>query len=248
LSISHFDTDSDVADIVAAIDRDGAAVIVGAVEAARAAAILDDVDALFGSSDGRDEVHERRLFGDAPLTLDLVTHPQVLDIAAAILGRHGRDFQLGSARAVRHAGGFPEQPMIADATLYPMRIPGMEWLISATWSLGDVDVGHGEPTVLPGSQRWDIMRLPDEANRVAVPMPAGAVLITSGWVLHGFSANPSPTPVHMLACRYSLGWLRSEVNHLLALPEEILAALPETIRRMIGFAPYENGRLGRYLS
>ena len=43
---------------------------------------------------------------------------------------------------------------------------------------------------------------------------------------------------------YTLGWLRPEENHLLAIPREIADSYPEHIRRLMGYQA--SGSLGLY--
>ena len=63
----------------------------------------------------------------------------------------------------------------------------------------------------------------------------GSLLLYLGSVLHGGGANDSTTPRMGLINTYSLGWLRQEENHYLAIPREVAQAYPERIRHLIGY-------------
>lgn len=56
-----------------------------------------------------------------------------------------------------------------------------------------------------------------------------------GSVLHGGGANQSDKPGMGLINTYSLGWLRQEENHYLAIPREIADSVPERIRQLMGY-------------
>jgi ectoine hydroxylase-related dioxygenase (phytanoyl-CoA dioxygenase family) len=247
MGIKHFDCNAKTPDIVAALDRDGAVLVTGLADPAIVTATGDELSerceqqsrpAPFTS------LPENELFAASRSVVELVGHARVLSVARAELLRHASDYQLGTANAVLIRSGADEQDLKADATAYPLRVPGMEWHINAVWALDDVAADTGAPTLIPGSHRMDIMRLPDVNDRVPVPMPRGAVLFCSGWTLRGWSGNRSARSSLFLVSRYSLGWLRAEVNHLLTIPGEISAGFPEPLRRLLGYASYEHGRLG----
>ena len=73
-------------------------------------------------------------------------------------------------------------------------------------------------------------------------MPKGSVLYYLGSTWHGGRANRSTQARFGLINTYSLGWLRQEENHYLAIPREVADSYPEHVRRLMGYQAH-----GRYL-
>jgi ectoine hydroxylase-related dioxygenase (phytanoyl-CoA dioxygenase family) len=249
MTIEQFDCSTRSADIVAALDRDGAVLVTGLCEPAAAAAVGDP---LRGPCEKQSPstpfttLPEHELFAASPGAMELIGQAQVLSVADAVLLRNASSCQLGTANAILIRPGADEQALQADVCVYPLRIPGIEWHINALWALDDVGADSGAPTLIPGSHSWHTMPFPDEKDKVHVAMPQGSVLFSMGWTLRGWGRNRSNKASLFLLSRYSLGWLRAEVNHVLTLSGESAANYPEAIRRLLGYASYENGRLGWY--
>ncbi len=72
-------------------------------------------------------------------------------------------------------------------------------------------------------------------HTVQAPMSKGSLLLYLGSVLHGGGSNQSDKPRMGLINTYSLGWLRQEENHYLAIPREIADSYPERIRQLMGY-------------
>ena len=176
----------------------------------------------------------------------IVGHPRVMEVADAILMRFCSSYRLGATNAIETRPGADAQDLQADATVYPIRMPGVEWQISAIWALDELTAENGAPTCIPGSHRGDRMRLPDENDTVQVNMPKGSLLLCMGWTLRGWGANRSDASSVVLVSRYSLGWLRSEINHILSVPDAMTDKYPEQVRRLFGYDSYDHGRLGWY--
>jgi ectoine hydroxylase-related dioxygenase (phytanoyl-CoA dioxygenase family) len=66
-------------------------------------------------------------------------------------------------------------------------------------------------------------------------MPAGSVLFYTGSVWHGGGANTTDRPRLGVILEYVVSWLRPQENHLLAVPREVAAALPERLQELLGY-------------
>ena len=60
---------------------------------------------------------------------------------------------------------------------------------------------------------------------------------------HAGGANMSTDPRLALVNTYSLGWLRQEENHMLAIPRHVAVELPRRVRQLMGYQGH-NGMLG----
>ena len=134
-----------------------------------------------------------------------------------------------------------------DDDFYPIRIPNVEFQISAMWALDDFTLENGATQVVPGSHLErgaaytagdDI----DETQVVQAVMPKGSVLFYLGSTVHGGGANISAAPRKGLITTYSLGWLRQEENHYLTIPRAVADSYPERVRRLMGYQAH-----GKYL-
>ena len=165
----------------------------------------------------------------------LFAEPQILALAEAILGPHCEVLQVGSTTAIEILPGEKAQVLHADDSIYPTQYFPFEMQISALWALDDFTEENGATRVIPGSHRQGSH--PGDASRDSLPaaMSKGSVVLYLGSTLHGGGANASDKPRRALVNTYTLGWLRQEENQYLTLPPEVVAALPESVRRLLGF-------------
>ena len=250
MGLQYFDGASPDADVVAALRRDGAVVLRHAVDEEIAGAVAAELREHFDAEGGRfrndfNGYRTRRVsavLACSRTSAELIGHRRLLGIVDEILLPHCISYRIGSTTGIEIEPGETAQALHADGGIYPMRVPGVEWQVSAMWSLDAFTVENGATRVVPGSH----LRM-GEDNREAgevVPavMPKGSVLIYLGYLLHGGGANVSNEPRAGLINTYSLGWLRQEVNQYLCIPREIADSYPEGIRRLIGYQAH-----GRHL-
>lgn len=186
-----------------------------------------------------------RLFavpGVSRASLDLIAHPRVLEVVDGVLNAHCDNFQLGSSAAIEILPGEKDQELHRDDDMYPIRIPDVEFQVSAMWALDDFTEENGATRVVPGSH--DLREFDDitEDDIEQAVMPRGSVLFYMGSTIHGGGANKSNLPRSGLISTYSLGWLRQEDNQYLCIPREKADSFPEHVRRLLGYQTH-----GRYL-
>ena len=166
---------------------------------------------------------------------DLIAHPRVIEVADGVLRPHCTSYRIGSCTAIEIQPGEESQVLHSDDGFYPIKIPEVEFQISAMWALDDFTVENGATRVIPGSHGHKETHDQDESNVVQAIMPKGSVLFYLGSTLHGGGANRSDSVRTGLINTYSLGWLRQEENHYLTIPREIADSYPEQIRRLMGY-------------
>ena len=232
--------------VVAALRSAGAVVVTGLLEP-------DAVDAAQprcgANSDERGRQQESdfngyctlrisSVLGYAPAAAAMVGHPQVLEVADAILLPHCLAYRIGSATGIEILPGESDQVLHRDDTIYPIRIPGMEFQIGVMWALDDFTEENGATRVALGSHRIAGDGEPALSCVVQASMPKGSALFYMGSLWHGGGANRSNGPRMGLINTYALGWLRQEVNQYLAVPPEVAARYDKTIRRLLGYAKH----------
>ena len=175
------------------------------------------------------------ILGLSRAAADLIAHPLVLGVADKVLKRHCTSYRVGSSTAIEILPGEKAQVLHRDDDFYPIRIPGVDFQISAMWALTDFTRENGATRVAPRSNDLrDIDGISDDQITQAT-MPRGSVLFYLGATVHAGGENRSDTARTGLITTYSLGWLRQEENHYLTLPRDVVDSYPDPIRRLIGY-------------
>jgi len=182
------------------------------------------------------------ILGLSRASADLIAHPRVMEVADAVLKRHCSNYRIGSTTAIEVHPGEDSQVLHRDDGFYPMRLPDVEFQISAMWALDDFSAENGATRIVPGSHDLRGIDSVEENDVEQAVMPRGSVLFYLGSTLHGGGANTTGAPRAGLITTYSLGWLRQEENQYLTVPREIADSYPDHIRRLMGYQAH-----GRYL-
>ena len=115
MELEYFEPDADNADVVAALKRDGAAVIRNQVSDELADAVLAELrepfDKLgrFDESDfnGYKTLRVSAVLRESQRSAELVAHQRVMDVADAILLEHCLNYRIGSLTAIEIWPGDP---------------------------------------------------------------------------------------------------------------------------------------------
>ncbi|WP_050927722.1 phytanoyl-CoA dioxygenase family protein [Aestuariivita boseongensis] len=175
------------------------------------------------------------ILGISRAAANVLAHPLILGVADHVLKRHCEVYRIGSSTAIEIMPGEGNQVLHRDDDFYPIRIPGVEFQISAMVALTDFTLENGATRVVPGSQDMrEIDSITDDQVTQAV-MPRGSVLFYLGRSVHAGGKNNTEVPRTGLITTYSLGWLRQEENHYLTIPREVADSYPDPIRRLMGY-------------
>ena len=180
----------------------------------------------------------RRLGGVLGLSraaADILAHPLVLGVADHVLLPHCRNYRIGSSTAIEIMPGEGNQRLHRDDDFYPVRVPGIEWQMSAMVALTDFTAENGATRVVPGSQDMREIDGIGAEEIVQAVMPRGSILFYLGRSVHAGGKNNTDVPRTGLITTYSLGWLRQEENHYLTIPREVADSYPEAVRRLMGY-------------
>ncbi len=175
------------------------------------------------------------ILGLSRTSAEFIAHPRVMEVADAVLLPHCANYRIGSCTAIEIHPGEETQTLHRDDSFYPIRMPNVEFQISAMWALDDFTAINGATRIVPNSHGCVDFPEFEESNVVQAVMSKGSVLFYLGSTVHGGGANRSDSPRSGLINTYSLGWLRQEENHYLAIPREIADSYPENVRRLMGY-------------
>lgn len=255
MGLEHFPVDAMTADIVAAVRRDGAAIIDRAVTSDSVDRVMTEmrpfIDATAYGNDGFSGRSTRRtgsMVARSRASHELIAHPAVLGVCDHILGENQTNYQLHLTQVIDIGPDEPAQQIHRDQwawNFFPFPT-GFEVEISTIWAMHDFTEENGATRVVPGSHVWEHGRIPGIDDSVPAEMEKGSVLVYTGSVFHGGGANRSDRPRTAVNIDYCLGWLRQEENQYLSCPPDVARDLPIEFARLIGYsrAAYALGYFG----
>ena len=230
-----------VADVLANLDRDGYAIVPGILSRDEANTIRAELTAVAEAiPHGRNSFegfHTRRvyaLFRKTRLMDAAATHPLVLGVLDQVL----RDYQLSAPTGILIDPGEPAQILHHDDSVYPLPRPHGQVVVTTMWPMDDFTELNGATRLVPGSHTWTD-RQPDESTEVTIAeMPAGSVMFYLGTLWHGGGANRSDRSRLGVILEFAASWLRPQENHVLGVPREVVATLPERLQELLGYNVY----------
>ena len=230
-----------VDDVVGALEDEGHCIVEGLLSPTEAvAARASLVDVLAATPRGRNEFEGYNtqrvyaLFAKTRAFDGPATHPLVLGVLDRVLGH----YQLSAPTGIQIGPGEQAQVLHRDQSIYPLPLEFPDVVLNTMWALDDFTEENGATRVVPGSHRWTV-RWPDDGDdTVAAVMPAGSVMFYVGKIWHGGGANTTDTPRLGVILEYVAAWLRAQENHLLAVPRDVVATLPERLQELLGYNIY----------
>ena len=231
-----------VGEVVKGLREDGYFVIERFLPAERVAAMKAELNGILERTPtGRNDFEgysTRRiyaLFGKTRCFDDLAIDPLLWDVTTKVLGPH---FQLSAPTGIQIGPGEPDQILHHDDSIYPLPKPHQEVVINTMWAFDDFVEENGATRMVPGSHRWEPERTPTPADTIPMEMPAGSVMFYLGSVWHGGGANRTDRPRLGVILEFIVSWLRPQENHLLAVPRDVAATLPERLQELLGYNIY----------
>ena len=261
MSLASFDAGVSSTLVVDALRRDGGAIVRNLAPPSLVEAVSAELRARLDESgtdhqagyltgfSGRKTLRCYGVLRFSPSSAELIAHRMVLEVADAILLPACADYQLGSTTGIEILPGQAEQPLHRDDSPYPIQVAGLELQIGVMWALSDFTAENGATRIVKGSHRllrsW---HMPDLSHCEQAIMPKGSAVFYLGSTWHGSGQNRSNSGRSGLISTYSLGWLRSESNHMLEVPPPIAARYNESVRRLLGYTTHGDGedQLGHY--
>ncbi len=260
MKLQYFETYASDRDVIEALERDGACVVLNQAPAETIDAVNADFRAPFDELGRHDEddfhgyktLRIAGILGISRAAADLVEHPRVLAVADAVLLPNCENYRIGSLSGIEILPGEDDQVLHIDDSIYPLRLGSTQLQISAMWALEDFTVENGATRVVPGSHRTPVYsgyRMDESVGEIVqAVMPRSSLLLYMGSTLHGGGANRSEAPRAGLINTYALGWLRQEENQYLNVPREVAETHSTTIQRLMGYSRHVSpgGSLGSW--
>jgi ectoine hydroxylase-related dioxygenase (phytanoyl-CoA dioxygenase family) len=227
--------------VVAAMEADGYCAVEGLLprdEVAAARASLAEV--LAATPEGRNDFEGFRtqrvyaVFAKTRAFDGPATHPLLLGVLDRVLGH----CQLSAPTGIQIGPGEKAQFLHRDDQIYPLPPDYPDVVVNTMWALDDFTEANGATRLIPGSHRWTDRQPGPDDEVVQAVMPAGSVLFYVGKIWHGGGANTTDRPRLGVILEYASAWLRPQENHVLAVPREVVAELPERLQELLGYNIY----------
>jgi len=230
-----------VDDVMEGLDEDGYALVEDVLTPDEVAATRADLERILDETPlGRNDFEGHRtrriyaLFAKTRHFDGPAVHPLLLGVLDRFLGH----YQLSAPTGIEIGPGEVNQVLHHDDSIYPLPVPHDEVVLNTMWPFDPFTAANGATRILPRSHRWEPGRRPtaeDEADVVQVEMQPGSVLFYTGSIWHGGGANRTDSPRLGVILEYVSSWLRPQENHVLAVPREVAAALPERLQELLGY-------------
>lgn len=243
MSLDYFECDAPLDDILAAIERDGGAVLKDALDVESLARFRNELEPYLSAAPfGRDEFSGRRtqrtgaLIARTPSCHKIVMDRRILDLAHRFLGPYTEKLTVHLTQATNIHPGEVAQTIHRDREAFGTHIPAtVEPQFNTLWAVTDFTAENGATRFVPGSQRWPWDREARADEIIQVEMTKGSVLLYTGSVLHGGGENRSNEPRLGLNLTYCLAWLRQQENQYLSCPPHVARHLDEALQELLGY-------------
>jgi len=237
----------DIAAARASLDREGYAIIEGALSpeetrevrarlwAAMATSAADGVP-LRGYAFDTDAHNLRvfHLFNLDPVFVDLIQRPPALTMVGSLLGE---DYLISNFSANVTTPGSGRMQIHADQGYVPPPWPAEPLACNVAWLLDDFTEENGGTRYVPRSHlKGTNPTAADEAATVPIVAPAGSMLVMDGRLWHQTGANRSKDDQRAALFGYYVKrWLRPQINWTAALWPETVATLSTAFLDLLGY-------------
>ncbi len=235
--------DSSVDEVTAVLERDGYAIVQGALSPDEVKATRDEIRRVLALTprgrnnfEGFETQRVYALFAKTRVFDGPAMHPLVLGVLDRVLG----SFQLSAPQAIQIGPGETAQPLHRDDGVYPIARPHHELIVNTMWALDDFTEANGATHVVAGSHRWQDERPDDTTPTRRAVMPAGSLMFFVGDVFHGGGANTTDRPRLGVILEYVASWLRQQENQYLAVPKATVRELPQRLQELLGYNVHGN--------
>jgi ectoine hydroxylase-related dioxygenase (phytanoyl-CoA dioxygenase family) len=259
--IDRFGPDESSGPVIEAMERDGCAIIEGAISPGLLSRLNAEIDELIRDSEpgtprlsasladhhGAKTHRIGALPAKSKSFVELLQHERPLEMADHFLLPSCLHYLLSATQVIdilpgeraqhlhRDDGGWIYPPIPIDRGAAPAASePQLEFILFN--ALCDFTAENGATRVVPGSHRWPLDRQPHDHEVVAAEMKAGSALYFLGKTLHGGGANQTRDQRRRaLFLSFSLGWLRPKENFFLSTPVEAVRDMPPRVQQLLGY-------------
>ena len=237
----------DAAPHVAEMKERGWTIIENVLHADRLAAFRAGIEPLLGHYRGRNPFEGRTtervytLVGRGRVFEDIACDARLMTVLGAFLQPN---FLLSASHAICIFPGEVAQSLHSDDAFYQVPRPRPPIGISVIGAIDPFTAENGGTEMIPGSHRWGPTEMAkvqadrEGMRRRAVPleMPAGAIAVFPGTLVHGAGANRSAKPRLAFTNQYCQPWVRTQENFYLAIPKDRVRTMSPQLQSLLGYS------------
>jgi ectoine hydroxylase-related dioxygenase (phytanoyl-CoA dioxygenase family) len=166
------------------------------------------------------------------------------------------NYLLSADHAICIYPGENAQSLHHDDGFYPFPRPRPAISISTIGAIDAFTPENGGTVMYPGSHKWTAERClavrmalargettADTACVTYLTMPAGAICVFQGTLLHGAGANNSDAPRLAYTNHYCEPWARPQENFYLGVPKERVRGMSREMQILLGYELLEPGSI-----
>lgn len=241
------------ATVLAAIERDGYAILDRVIEPELVAALAHtlhrleaqlDVAPRGTAAEGHATKRIYNLLARDPIFVRMPIHPVVLPIVETLLDR---GCLLSGMTSIDIGPGEDPQPMHGDDVVMSRHLqrPHAPMMVTSMWALTDFTATNGGTWYVPGSHRWAEVpgprgEIPPGTEVRRLEMAAGSVMVFHGSLWHGGGANTTDDDWRLgVNVQYCPGFVRQQQNPYFSIPAEVAAAFPDRLLELLGYRLYK---------
>lgn len=223
------------------LEADGYTIIEDALDAGGLADFRQALAPYLGSHLGRNAFEgyttERvyTLVGRGRVFEDIASDARLLDLLGCFLAP---GFLLSASHAICINPGEAAQSLHFDDSFYPIPRPRRSIGMSVIGAIDAFTEENGATRIIPGSHRWgqDWRERAADALTQPVVMPAGAIALFHGTLVHGAGANLSGRARLAYTNQYCAPWARTQENFFLGIPRERVRSMSPALQSLLGYS------------
>ena len=236
---------------LARLDEDGFTVVEDYMSEDRLARFREGLRPYLGTHRGRNPFEglatERvyTLVGRGKVYEEIASDHRLFAILDGLLAPN---YLLSADHAICIYPGENAQALHFDDSFYPFPRPRRAISISVIGAIDAFTPENGGTVLYRGSHKWSSERIQelrealargeisaDAECRTPLAMPAGAICVFQGTLLHGGGANRTEAPRLAFTNQYCEPWARPQENFFLGVPKEMVRCMSREMQILLGY-------------
>ena len=241
----------DVGAHLARLDEDGFTIVEDYMSEDQLARFREGLKPYLGTYCGRNPFEglatERvyTLVGRGKIYEEIASDHRLLAILDGLLAPN---YLLSADHAICIYPGEKAQAVHFDDVFYPFSRPRRAISISVIGAIDAFTAENGGTVLYRGSHKWSSERIQalrealtrgetnaDAERRTQLAMPAGAICVFQGTLLHGGGANRTDAPRLAFTNQYCEPWARPQENFFLGVPKEKVRGMSREMQILLGY-------------
>jgi hypothetical protein len=256
LELEKVTSDIDPQELSELLNRDGAAIVEGALNQQQLASLNSEVDDIIAATDpglrnatsdsfvefyGYQTIRLDGLPAISNTFLDVMQLPLMSGVADELLLPNCEDYLLNTGQLIQIGPGETPQEIHRDEDAWSFfKDPKPLLEVEAMFALTDFTMANGATQVVPGSHLWAADRKAKPEEITQAEMAAGSALFYLGSALHGGGTNTTSNEWRRgMFFGFVIGWLRTEENMFLTVPIDEVRKMPVRCQELLGYKAHE---------